>query len=301
MSATLFALSPVRRATRRGRVYDVPRPDGTLATYPSVTSVLEVIAKPALAAWAAKEERALVAATAADLYTETAAHAQFPRASFVLALERRLGQALAHVGVSEQALAIGTQVHARIEWTLKRAQGALVATDPPVLTKPAALAFQAFQSFAQAVSLTPQRIESIVYSHVHRYAGTLDLVATLDAAALLRQLQRQGAVAPKVQQWLATRPTVTALVDFKTGRGVYKEALLQSVAYQQALREMGHGRVDGGLVVRLPKDPADRRGLEVVVVPSVYALFPTFAAVRQLWDWHAAPSATKRVTAAVRA
>lgn len=292
---------PVRRATRRGRVYDVPRADGTLATYPSVTSVLDVISKPALMTWAAKAERALVSQTAADLYIETAKHAQFPRASFVLALERRLGLALAHVGVSETAMAIGTQVHARIEWTLKRAQGALVATDPPVLTKPAALAFQAYQQFAAAVSLTPQRIEQIVYSHQHRYAGTLDLVATLDAAALLRQLQAQGGVLPQVAAWLTARQTVTALVDFKTGKAVYKESFLQSVAYQRALIEMGHGRVDGGLVVRLPKDPADRRGVEVVVVPSVYQLFPVFAAVRQLFDWHAAPSMTKRLTAAQRA
>jgi hypothetical protein len=169
-----------------------------------------------------------------------------------------------------------------------------------VLTKPAALAFLAWQQFARDVSLTPQRIESIVYSHTHRYAGTLDLVATLDAGALLRQLQRQGAVAPKVQAWLTTRPTVTALVDFKTGKAVYKEALLQSVAYQQALKEMGHGRVDGGLVVRLPKDPADRRGVEVVVVPSVYRLFPTFAAARQLWEWSAAPSMTRHLSGSTR-
>jgi len=282
------------RATRHGRFYDVPQADGSVIAYPSVTTVLEVVAKPALVGWAAREERAHVAATAADLYAQTAQHAQFPRASFILALERRLGAAFAHVAASETATAIGTQLHAAIEWTLKRDAGQAVGS-APVLTAPAALAFRTWQLFARDVQLTPLRIEQVVYSHAHRYAGTLDLVATLDAPGLLRVLQRQGAVAPTLTTWLASRATVTALVDFKTSKAVYREALLQSVAYQRALKEMGHGRVDGGLVVRLPKDPGDRKGLEVAVVPPARDLFPTFLAARHLWEWKAAPEVARRL------
>ena len=53
---------------------------------------------------------------------------------------------------------------------------------------------------------------------------------------------------------------------------------------------MGHGRVDGGLIVRLPKVTTDP-GFEVVVVPPARELFPTFLAARQLWDW---PSPKKK-------
>jgi hypothetical protein len=47
---------------------------------------------------------------------------------------------------------------------------------------------------------------------------------------------------------------------------------------------MGHGRVDGGLIVRLPKTAGDP-GFEVAVVPPARALFPVFLAVRALWEW----------------
>jgi hypothetical protein len=67
---------------------------------------------------------------------------------------------------------------------------------------------------------------------------------------------------------------------------------LQSVAYQRALSEMGHGRVDGGLIVRLPKVTTDP-GFEVVVVPPARELFPAFLAARQLWAWQAAAGATR--------
>jgi hypothetical protein len=292
MSLLPFPLDPTPRATRtrHGRFYEVPQPDGAVLAYPSVTTVLEVVAKPALVGWAARTERTHVSATAADLYHQTAKHAQFPRASFILALEQRLGRALAHVAASDAALAIGSELHAAIEATLRRGSG-----PAPTLSAPATLAFRTWQLFARETQLTPLRVEQVVISHAHRYAGTLDLVATLDAANLLRYLQRQGAVAPALVEWLAARTTVTALIDWKTSKAVYREALLQSVAYQRALKEMGLGRVDGGLVVRLPKDPADRRGLEVAVVPSARDLFPTFLAARQLWEWSAAPEVARRL------
>jgi hypothetical protein len=73
-------------------------------------------------------------------------------------------------------------------------------------------------------------------------------------------------------------------VDFKTGRSIYPEATLQAAAYITALKEMGHGRPDGGLIVRLPKvttDPA----FEVCVVPNARTLMPAFLAARALFDW----------------
>ncbi len=275
--------------TRSSRFYDITDAGGVTQRYPSVTTILGAIAKPALVGWAAKEERTLVTEAAAALYADTAKLATpLPRAAYVLALEQRLGQTKAHVKALASAADIGTQAHHAIEHALRTQLG--VAVGPaPVLPDAALWAFMAFEDFAREVALTPLAVEQVVYSHTHQYAGTLDLVADLDAAALLTRLERQGPVSLALAAWLRQQGAVRAIVDFKTGKAIYGEASLQAVAYERALAEMGHGRhdgvrVDGGLVIRLPKVTTDP-DFEVAVVPPARELFQTFLAVRQLWDW----------------
>lgn len=274
----------VRADTRSGRFYSIPDPiTGDVVEYPSVTTILSAIAKPALVAWAAKEERLACSEAAADLYAELATQPQLPRAMYQLALEQRLGRTKAHVKALAKAAEIGTQVHGMIEWTLRSQLGLSVGPEP-ALVDAAQWGFMAWQDWAKAVQLTPEVVESTVYSRTHQYAGTLDLVATLQARPLLTLLAQQGAVDAALAAWLEGRETVTACIDFKTGKAIYGEAHLQSVAYQRALAEMGHGRVDGGLIVRLPKVTTDP-GFEVAVVPPARELFPAFLAARQLWAW----------------
>jgi hypothetical protein len=202
---------------------------------------------------------------------------------YLLALEQRLGTTKAHVKALAKASEIGTAAHAKIEWTLQQQLGLRVGPEP-LVPDAAQWAVMAFEDWARAVRLQPHLIEQTVYSRTHEFAGTMDLLATLDSTALLTLLERQGAVDATLGDWLRTRATVTALIDFKTGKKVYEESFLQSCAYQRALAEMGHGRADGGLIVRLPKVTSDP-GFEVVVVPPARELFPTFCAVRQLWQW----------------
>lgn len=273
----------VRTDRNTGRFYAIPDANGDVIQMPSVTTILSAIAKPALVAWAAKEERLAVSEAAADLYADLATHAQLPRSMYQLALEQRVGTTKAHVKALAKASEIGTQCHALIEWTLKRDLGRRVGPEPACVDA-AQWAFMAYQDWAREVALTPHAIEQTVWSRTHVYAGTLDLVATLDARALLARLTRQGAVDPALAAWLEGRATVTACIDFKTGRQVWPESFLQAVAYERALAEMGHGRVDGALIVRLPKVTTDP-GFQVVVVPPARELFPTFLAVRQLWQW----------------
>ena len=288
MLTTTVSHAPITRTdTARGRYYTIlDRVTGESVRYPSVTSILGVINKPALVPWAAKEERLAVSETAADLYADLHGSTQLPRSMFLTTLEHRLGKTKAHVKALAKAAEIGSAVHAKIEWTLKRALGQRIGAEP-VLTEAALWGFMAWEDWAKAIALQPQAIEQTVYSRTHAYAGTMDLSATLDAGALLGVLERQGAVDASVGDWLRTRATVTALIDFKTGKAVYPEAHLQSVAYQRALAEMGHGRVDGGLIVRLPKVTTDP-GFEVAVVPPAREVFPTFLACRQLWAWQQA-------------
>jgi hypothetical protein len=273
-----------RTDSKSGRFYAIPAADGTTTRMPSVTTILSAIAKPALVGWAAKEERMAVSEAAADLYADLATHPQLPRSMYTLALEQRLGTTKAHVKALAKASDIGTATHAKIEWVLKTQLLGVAAGPGPVLSEGAQRAFLAFEEWARTVRLRPQLIEQTVFSRTHVFAGTMDLLATLDSAALLTLLERQGAVDAALADWLRARAEVTALIDFKTGKSVYAESLLQSCAYQRALAEMGHGRVDGGLIVRLPKVASDP-GFEVAVVPPARELFPTFLAVRQLWQW----------------
>lgn len=269
---------------KTGRFYTITDPDtGASVKYPSVTTILNVINKPALIPWAAREERLATSEAAAELYTELHGKQQLPRSMYLLALEQRLGATKAHVKALAKAADIGSAIHGKIEWTLKRSLGQRVGPEP-VLEDAALWGFMAYEDWAKAVGLRPRFIEQTVFSRQHAYAGTMDLLADLDARALLGMLERQGPVGADLAAWLTARSTVTALIDFKSSKQIYGESFLQSAAYQKALIEMGHGRPDGGLIVRLPKVTTDP-GLEVAVVPNARQLMPAFLAARELFNW----------------
>ncbi len=241
---------------RDARFYEV---DGEL--YPSVTTILKAIDKPALVWWAANRERDLVTQAAADLYAELQAAvvpASMPRAWYLTALLAKLGPAKAHQKLKDEAANIGSETHKLIEYTMRRAIGADAGAEP-LVSKPALVAFQAWQQWAASVSLKPILIERVVVSTQYQFAGTLDLLARVNG--------------------------VPTAIDFKTGKGVYQEAHLQNAAYRSALIEMGYlPPAGGGLIVRLPKTAEDP-AMEVVPVDPVDALLPVFLSVQDLWQW----------------
>lgn len=236
-----------------GRFYEV---DGDLL--PSVTHVLQCIAKPALVGWSAKEERKIVVEAAMKLYADETVAGDLSRATFVALLEGELGRTRGHQRTLRKAADIGTGTHKLIEWHVRTALGEPVGPEPTVADE-SLWAFMAWQDWAKEVTLEPILCEQIVYSRQYGYAGTMDLLANVRG--------------------------VPTLLDWKTGKAVYPEAFLQSVAYQHALVEMGHAAADVGAIVRLPKtigDPA----FEVVDVPEDFdELFATFLATLKLWRW----------------
>jgi hypothetical protein len=270
---------------KAGRFYTIlDRVSGESVRYPSVTTILgAAIAKPALIAWSASVERAAAAEAAADLYQELHGTAQLPRSMYLLALEQRVGKQKAHTKALAKAAEIGSAAHGWVEYHLKSALGKPAGREP-ILSDESMAAAVAFMDFQREVQLQPHFVEQTVFSRSNEYAGTLDLCASLDASALLTRLERQGTVDAPVGDWLRTRDTVTACIDLKTSKGVWPEHFLQAVAYQRALAEMGHGRVDGGLIVRLPKVSSDP-AFSVHVVPPARELFPVFLACRQIWAW----------------
>ena len=233
---------------------------------PSVTTILDIIAKPALGPWYAKEERRYFETAMLEVLSRPGARDP----EYVLAA---VAQAVTGVKAADRekqkAAAIGTAVHAGIEWALRRHLGE-DAGPAPHLPEAAAWAVESWKDWARSVNLEPLAIERTVYCLACGYAGTLDLYARVKG--------------------------VLTVLDWKSGKAIYPEAFLQNLAYRHAATRAGLPSTQG-LIVRLPKhldDPA----WEVMPVPAALTL-EDFLAALQLWRWQRAmngqPTGDQRV------
>lgn len=253
-------MARINRTSARGaRYYETPGGE-----FPSVTTILQCIAKPALVNWAATVERELVVETAARLWASLLeTEPRMSTAAFTSTLLGRVGEQRAHVKALSAAGDIGRSVHALIEWNLRRELGQEAGPEPKL--EPAACnSFAAYERWRQGARLEPLRIEQVVWSAEHGYAGTLDLYARL---------------------WSGDH-ALTVVLDWKTGKAIYPEAKLQASAYRQAMIELGHADAETwGGVVRLPK--VDEPAPEVALVSPAEcdALFQVFLHVKALWEW----------------
>ena len=158
----------------------------------------------------------------------------------------------------QKAAAIGTAVHAGIEWELRRQLGE-DAGPAPHLPEAAVWAVESWKDWARSVTLEPLAIERTVYCLACGYAGTLDLYAQIKG--------------------------VLTVLDWKSGKAIYPEAFLQNLPYRHAATRAGLPSTQG-LIVRLPKhleDPA----WEVMPVPAMLTLKDFLAALR-FWRWQRA-------------
>ncbi len=242
--------------TTKGRWYMTP--DGE--RFPSVTSILSVIGKPALMNWAAKVEREMVVQVSSQLYEDMHSKPKMTAVNWKLTLNTMLGKAKASSKEMTKASEIGSQVHALVEWTLLGELG-LLPGPAPSISPAAAGAFSAWQKWRETVKLKPIAVEQTVWSRKHGFAGTLDLLAEVNGEL--------------------------AVVDWKTGKAVYSEAHLQNAAYRMGIREMGHGNPVKGYIVRLPKNEADPQ-FEAVEADNEESSFRIFLNVLELWKWNQA-------------
>ena len=256
-----------RNVTGLGRAYPDPE---TGKLYFSVTNFLGVIAKDALVPWAAKMERLACLAASSAAFEEVGVDINCTPAEFSKIVEANLGKQRAHVRELEKAGDIGTETHNRIEWTLRKQMGHIVAAEPPTISEPAMIAFRSWETWASEANFKPLYVEQVVISREHEYGGAIDYVA-------------EGTL-PE------TGPDPAMFIlDWKTGKGLYPEARLQNAAYRHAYIEMGHGPVDKplhGLLVKLPKKASDP-GFQTLLLPEAEQEenFQAFLAVQRLWRW----------------
>lgn len=222
--------------------------------WPSVTSALSVVAKPALVGWAAKVEREAALHAALELLTRPGR--PLDREGFFAAFETQVRAAKAAQKVAEEAAEIGKRLHAVVEADLKAELGHGPAVEIDRLPDAIETSFLHWLEWRRQHRVKPLVMEQVVYSRAHRYAGTMDLVAEVDGAR--------------------------TVIDLKTSKAVYPEMPVQITAYRHAWTEMGH-ETDAGLVLRLPKAISDP-GFEAVPVTDP-ALFDVFLTALRLFNW----------------
>ena len=248
MAAPLARERVQKNSWDRARFYRIEGRD-----LPSVTTILDIVAKPGLGPWYAQQERRWFEAAMLEVLAKPGARDP----EFVLAAVVEAVSGLKAADRERQrAVTIGSAAHAGIEWHLRTALGEDAGL-PPLLPEAAAWAVESWKDWAKTVTLEPLAIERTVYCLDCGYAGTLDLYARVKG--------------------------VVTVIDWKTGRAIYPEALLQNVAYRHAAAQGGMP-AQQGLIVRLPRllnDPA----WEVMSVPDTLRQ-NDFLAALALWRWH---------------
>lgn len=227
---------------------------------PSVTTILSVMAKPALIPWAAAQEREAMRAATRRAYDDMAhVMAEVPPTNDFMALvDDEVTKEKAYRTALRKAGNIGTQVHKRIEWEFLGETKKDRSEDPPALDTP-----EAERSFAHAITWRKETklkvidTERMVVSLHGQYAGTLDALVKINGKV--------------------------GVVDWKTGKRVYSEHFLQNCAYRLALAEEGI-KTQAGWIVLFPKN-VDDVSFSVVEVPPIATLVAPWMSAVTLYRW----------------
>jgi hypothetical protein len=231
-----------------GRFYTI---DGR--RYPSVTSILNVLNKPQLMSWATRITRDYIKK---ELFA-------FRRAGSLKELD--LDQILAksateHNRVRDVAADHGIAIHSAISSYVSNKN--YVAHNDPVI-----IAFREWQEASQFVPIASERL---VFSREHGYAGTADLICTLNGRL--------------------------ALLDIKTGRGLYPEYKLQLAAYAVAWGEISGHFPEVCMNLHVQSNSAITEA-NCFTATELFPLFQTFLAAKRLFEWQSEQPAVQRRSA----
>lgn len=236
-------------------------------SYVSVTSILDIINKPALVNWAANQERDDVVRVAGDLYDEIKkTGSKLTKTAFKADLLKHLPAQRSHRRQLETAASIGTEVHSYLEWWLSGRMGGQKTVVAPKLSELCAGSVRMWGEWAAAVNLVPEVLEAMVVKEEPPYAGTLDALCSLTV--------------PKDKGFDSLAgSTVRAVCDWKTASGIYPEHLMQIAAYAYATDEPNLW----GVVTRIGKKQKDDFEWELIAPDEMAILFEGFRHAHALW------------------
>lgn len=177
------------------RVYQHPV---TGELYPSITSIIGVLDKPALVGWAARE-------TASAAWDNREALMQLTDRDAAIDMLKN-----ARYRSMDRAAKIGTTVHAVAE--------ALARDEPLPEFKPEHVpGIDRFLEFVQNFEPTFTLVEATVFSDEHRYAGTVDFACLIDGLLVLGDHKTGKGVYPEVAMQLAAARYAEVVWDRLTG------------------------------------------------------------------------------------
>ena len=181
-----------------------------------VTTILNMIAKPALINWAANMAVDYIDAKLPVKRDKNILQVDADDFKSILEQARK-----AHCQKRDKAGDIGTFVHKQIEkWINKE------PTDK--MTLQAQKMFRNFTNWATENKVKFLASERQVYSEKYFFAGTYDFLCEIDG-----------------KTWLG---------DIKTSSGIYPEMFFQCAGYQICEEEMGKRKIDGHIILNLKKD-----------------------------------------------
>lgn len=229
----------------RGRLYQHPV---TAETAVSVTTILgDGIPKKALVGWAAKE----AASYAVDNIDELAELAQKGGEHRLEAIDRIKGSPWRR---RDNKANMGTAVHDIAERMGLEGPGAIdVASYDPDLQGYVRSLVRWWEAWKPEVQMT----EATVWSREWGYAGTLDLIAKIE---------------------IPGHGEVTALIDYKSSKGVYGETALQLIGYANADFVL----LDDGSEAEMPK--TDIGGVVHILPSGQMAPFYPVQLTDELWS-----------------
>ncbi len=214
-----------------GRFYRV---EGFQELFPSVTTVLSVIAKPGLISWERNVALGSVKETLLGRGHGGPVSLSEEWVDEVL-YEARRRPYLVKSGAAD----FGAQAHDLISQ--------LIQGNTPKIPKDLEPLVGSFEAWREESGLELRCSESIVYSAKYRYAGSVDALA-----------YRNGEL---------------VALDWKTGANIYPEYALQVAAYAKALEEMNGGPAPEAWVVRLGKDAVQFEARKVPDIEAAFNAF----------------------------
>lgn len=246
-----------------------------------VTSLLNVIAKPALIGWAGKQEGlAYEAALRETILAQPKMLAMLPAellntmagcdkwmGEFLDAVRERKGKMKAAEKKQVEASDIGTACHLWIEWWARKELGQKVRE--PQVNGTTAMLRDAFIEWADRAEFRPLYVEEKVWSIEHRWAGSLDLAGTIGGEDF-------------------------TVIDIKSSSGIWPEQKMQVAAYCLGANELFGRGLPVGRIIRLPKTEADYEKLigltgepyeeRIIDGEDVITLYQAFLAAKDLYE-----------------
>lgn len=198
---------------------------------PSVNTYLDIISYPQLREWELRTERGFVVDVATELYDHTKMVKPYSPYAFRLVLNRRIDQ-VRLARVIDPRTEIGSRIHGAIEALCRQKMGEdVVLPEPPpddhYFRSRYDAAISGFLRWTEEVGFVPLEVEAPVVHLPLFYAGRYD------CKAMVRES--------------------IALLDWKSGRTIYRRHHVQLNAYRNAeLWMRQHPLPDQQIILKLP-------------------------------------------------